>query len=419
MSELIEKAGDVKIEEISITSKGKKFDIRNLVLETTIYEDIFSNVMTGHIVVRDSASFITQLPISGVEQVTIKYRTPQYTNNATIQKTFYVNGVEERILDNTQQLYSISLISIEALTDNITRVSKKFSGKTHEMIQTIFDKYLKDKKNLLILEEHASSTSVVSPFWSPLKLINWLCARSYKNAPNVVFYESNKNFYLTSIEHLIRLGVNNIYDTFTYSASASSDETLNVSAQFRRISNISPSTFFDVFEAQDYGYYTSNLITHDITLKQYYENFHNQYEYHDKVLNLHDQGKSQTFPRDLPRKPDMYRRVRTKQYGMFDENKDPLYEKWVAQRNSLMYEAGKLHLTIELPGRTDIEVGKVVALNIPKSVERDLSAATGRDLTDPYLSGNYLITAIRHQFATNKHIMYLEVMKDSYQKELR
>ena len=419
MSELIEKAGDVKIEEISITSKGKKFDIRNLVLETTIYEDIFSNVMTGHIVVRDSASFITQLPISGVEQVTIKYRTPQYTNNATIQKTFYVNGVEERILDNTQQLYSISLISIEALTDNITRVSKKFSGKTHEMIQTIFDKYLKDKKNLLILEEHASSTSVVSPFWSPLKLINWICARSYKNAPNVVFYESNKNFYLTSIEHLIRLGVSNIYDTFTYSASASSDETMNVAAQFKRISNISPSTFFDVFEAQDYGYYTSNLITHDITLKQYYENPHNQYEYHDKVLNLHDQGKSQTFPRDLPRKPDMYRRVRTKQYGMFDENKDPLYEKWVAQRNSLMYEAGKLHLTIEVPGRTDIEVGKVVALNIPKSTERDLSAATGRDLTDPYLSGNYLITAIRHQFSTNKHIMYLEVMKDSYQKELR
>ena len=419
MSELIEKAGDVKIEEISITANGKKFDIRNLVLETTIYEDIFSNVMTGHLVVRDAASFITQLPLSGIEQVTVKFRTPQYNNNNIIQKTFYVNGVDERILDNTQQLYSISLISIEALTDNITRISKKFSGKTHEMIQSIFDKYLKDKKNLLILEEHLSSASVVSPYWSPLKLINWICARSYKNAPNVVFYESNKNFYLTSIEHLIRMGLPNIYDTFTFSASGSSDETLNVNAQFRRISTISPFTFLDVFEAQDYGYYTSNLITHDITLKQYYENPHNQYEYHNKVLNLHDKGQTQTFPKSLPRKPDMFRRVRTKQYNMFDENKDPLYEKWVAQRNSLMYEAGKFHITIEVPGRTDIEVGKVVVLNIPKPTERDLNKATGRDLTDMELSGNYLITAIRHQFATNKHTMFLEVMKDSYQEEMR
>lgn len=417
MSDSIQQAGDVKIEEISITANGKKYDIRNLVLETSIYEDIFSNVMTGYIVVRDSASFITQLPLAGIEQVTVKFRTPQFTNGV-LQKQFYVNGVEERILDNTQQIYSISLISLEALTDNITRISKKFSGKTHEIIKAVFDKYLKDKKELQILEEHLSSTSVVSPYWSPLKLINWIVTRSYKNAPNVVFFESSKNFYLTSIEHLIRQGVANPYDTFTYSATAATEEALNVSVQFRRILNISPSTFFDVFQAQDFGYYASNLITHDITLKQYYENIHNQFEYHNKVLNLHDTGKSQTFPQKMPRKPDMFRRVRTKQFGMFEETKDPLFEKWAAQRNSLMYEASQFHLMIEVPGRTDMEVGKVVVLNIPKSTERDLNQATGRDLTDQYLSGNYLVTAIRHSIATNKHTMYMEVMKDSYQKEL-
>ena len=87
MSDSIQQAGDVKIEEISITANGKKYDIRNLVLETSIYEDIFSNVMTGYIVVRDSASFITQLPIAGIEQVTVKFRTPQFTNGV-LQKQF-------------------------------------------------------------------------------------------------------------------------------------------------------------------------------------------------------------------------------------------------------------------------------------------------------------------------------------------
>ena len=191
MTDAIQQAGDVKIEEISITANGKKYDIRNLVLEVSIYEDIFSNVMTGYIVVQDSASFITQLPLAGIEQVTVQFRTPQF-KEGVFKKQFYVNGVEERILDNTQQIYSISLISLEALTDNITRISKKFSGKTHEVIQAVFDKYLKDKKELKILEEHLSSTTVVSPYWSPLKLINWIVTRSYKNAPNVVFFDDYK-----------------------------------------------------------------------------------------------------------------------------------------------------------------------------------------------------------------------------------
>ena len=416
-AENIPKAGDVKIEEISMTSHGKKYDIRALVLETVIYEDIFSNVLSGYIVVRDSASFITQLPISGMEQVKVKFRTPQF-QNATIEKTFYVNGVDERILDNTQQLYTINLISTEALTDNVSRISKKFSGSTHDIIKQVYDKYIKDKKELVVLERHNTSTSVVSPFWSPLKLINWVCTRSYNNAPSVLFFEGNKNFYLTSIEDLIRRGVSSIFDTFTYSPTASVDGSRDVYAQFKKILNISPVNYLDVFRAQDFGYYASTLITHDITAKQYNEYTSDQYQYHNKVFNLHDRGNSQTFDKNIPRNPDMFRRVRTKQFNMFEENKDPLYEKWAMQRNSLLYEASEFHITIEVPGRTDMEVGKVINVVIPKSVERDLTKATARDLIDPYLSGNYLVTCIRHSIVLNKHTMHLEIMKDSYQKAL-
>lgn len=415
--ENIPKAGDVNIEEISIISNGKKYDIRNFVIQTVIFEDIFSNVMTGYVVMKDAASFITQLPISGVEQISVNFRTPQFRNTA-IKKIFYVSGVSERTLDNNQQLYVINLISVEALTDNVTRVSKKFSGATHDVIQIIYDKYIKDKKPLTILEKHSSSVSVLSPFWSPFKLINWVAARSYSNAPNVLFFEGNQSFYLTSIEDLIRRGVQTVYDTFIYTPTDNMDGSRDVSVQYRKILNISPFPFIDIFRAQDYGYYSSKIITHDIATKQYNEYTLDHYLYHNKVFNLHDKGQTQTFNKELPRNPDAFRKVKTRQYNMFEENKDPMYENWAMQRNSLLYEASEFRITIEVPGRTDMEVGRVINVTIPKSVEKDLNVATSRELTDPYLSGNYLVTCVRHDFTLNKHTMFLEIMKDSYQKAL-
>ena len=84
-----------------------------------------------------------------------------------------------------------------------------------------------------------------------------------------------------------------------------------------------------------------------------------------------------------------------------------------------MYEAQNLRFSIEVPGRSDIEVGNTIECVIPKSTGKDNSGkATFEDYIDPYLSGKYLITSIRHSFTLNKHEMILEIMKDSFNKPL-
>lgn len=414
-NELIKDVGEVITEEIIITSRGKNINIKPLVLQTVLHEDIFSNMMTGYLVVQDAASFITQLPISGVEQLKLSFRSPGFRQQK-IKRTFYITSVDERVLGEKEQGYTLSFISTEALSDNVLRVSKKFSGQTDAIVKKVFDDYLKDKKQLVITDSHTSSLSVVSPYWSPLKLINWVCNRSYKNAPNVLFFEGNKNFYLSSIEGLIQRTGNNVFETYSYIPTSNTGDYKDFKSQYKNITRISALNFMDVFRGQDYGYYSSRLITHDVALKQYNEYAHDQYEYHKKVNTLHS-GNSQLFPKNLPRNPDMFRRVRTKQYNMFTENKDPMYETWVARRNSLMYEASNLRISIEVPGRTDIEVGKVIDVLIPKSLAKG-DGKNFNELLDPYLSGRYLITSIRHQFTLNKHEMILEIMKDSFKKPL-
>ena len=414
-SELLKDPSEVITEKIIVTSRGKSYDIRTLAIQTVIYEDIFSNMMTGYIVVSDATNFINKVTFSGLEQITLSFRTPGFRTER-IQRTFYVTSVSERAIAEKEQGYVINFISVEAVSDNVLRISKKFSGTTHSIVKKVFDDYLKDKKNLVIKENHVTSLSAVPTFWSPLKFINWICNRSYKQAPNVLFFEGNKNFYLASIEGLIRDG-DTVFDTYSFLPKGNTD--LNVSNKYKSITRMSVIPYMDVFRAQDYGYYTSKLITHDITLKQYQEFSHDQYEYHKKVYNLHERGDTQTFPKTIPKNADAYRRVRTKQYNMFEENKDPMYETWVMQRNSLMYEASNLRFSIEVPGRTDIEVGKVIDVLIPKPIAKALEGnASTADYLDPYLSGKYLITSIRHQFTINKHEMTMEIMKDSFKQPL-
>jgi hypothetical protein len=407
----INNVGDVVTEKILLTTNGKTVDIREFVLSCSIFEDVFSNVMTAALAIRDAGNLINEYQLSGLETITLAFKTPGFDRSNTIEKKFYLNAIKNRRLGEKEQVYEIDLISVEAANDNVTKISKKYSGKTDEVIFSIFNDYIKDDKNLLNLENHNSNVTLVSPFWSPFKIINWICNRSYQNAQNVVFYESNKNFYLTSIENLTQ---QNSFGTYVYSSISNLNDT-PLSLKYFIINGITDFRYFDIFRANDFGYYTSKLITHDITLKQYKEFQHDHYEFHNRVKHLEDKH---TFPSNIIKNSDSFRTVKTKQYNMFNETPDPLYETWAMQRNSLMYEANNLKFIIKVPGRTDIEAGRVVDLIIPRSIAADVSIENNEKLIDPYLSGRYLVTAIRHDFALNRHDMYLEVMKDSFQQSI-
>lgn len=412
----VSEAGKVEIEKMLLKHRGGELNIEALVLETVIFEDIFANTMSGYITIRDAASFATQLPLTGIEVLEVKFRTPSYAEQV-IEKKFHITAVDERSVGNSQQGYVLTLIAIEAYRDNVTRLTKKYSGKTSDIIKSIYESELNEGKKLVSMEEHVSNAALVAPHWSPLKVINWLCTRSYVKAPNVLFFEGNKNFYLSSIENLSKMGTANVYDTFVYTSASSTEQGLNVQNQYKQIASITAMNFLDVFRGQDYGYYASKLITHDIVTKEYYETVHDQFTYHETYNTLHN-GNTQMFPKTLIRNPDMYRKVKTKHFSMFNENKETKPETWAPQRNSLMYEADNLKLVVEVPGRTDMEVGKVVKLEIPKSIAKDTKVNTPTDMLDPFLSGLYLITSIRHHFLGNKHTVHLECMKDSYSKSI-
>jgi len=445
--------GDVITETLTIrTAAGENVNISNFCITLTLFEDLFSNVLMGECIIGDSASLVSMIQFQGYEYLTLSYRTPSFTEKIT--KTFFITKVAERMFsaDDRQQLYTISFISVEAQIDNNTKLTKKFTGTTSDLVTTLYNNYLKISRfsdvqkdtQFIVKASPGSSASFVASSWSPFRAINWLAARSFSaatSAPNYMFYESNKAFYFVSIEDLIIEQRNNshIFAEYIYFPGAATIQSPSkgkfkyvkpeLLKQYSMVRAMRPFKMIDVLEGQDYGYYASKLIVNDLTLKTFeffpfdYHQAHTQFNnLEDYTVNQNQIGSSpakstQTFSSKLRRNPETYQVIRTKQYKLHNDLKDPLYEKWALQRNSMMYELGALRLEIEVPGRTDIEVGKLVNFLYPKNADKTSDMLT-EDTLDPYMSGLYIVTAIRHVFTLNKHTMYLELAKDSFKKEL-
>lgn len=437
----VNEAGDVITEKLVLTNAaGKEWDLSGYCISMTLFEDLFSNVLMGEALISDSSNIISLLKIQGNEYLTFSYRTPSFEERIT--KSFFVTKISDRtfVSGDRQQAYMLSFISIEGIKDNNVVISKKYADTSENVIKKVFDEYLTGPRFVggtqntninTTLAANSSDVTFVSPSWNPFKLINWCATRSFSNAggaPNYMFFETNKSFYFASIEQLSRSQIDkgNVFAEYFYSPVAKMQypdgkgaytyTKPDISKQYNIVRTLKPFKTLDVLEGQDYGYYASRLFTQDIVLKEYRDYPYNHYDKFPTFKHL-ERNNAQTFHKSLGTSPDNLRSVRTKHYKVHEDSKDPLFEKWVPERNSMMYELGAVRLQIEVPGRTDIEVGKVVNFLYPKGADK----TEGNDIADsfdPYLSGLYIITAIRHNFSLNKHTMYLEIVKDSYANKM-
>ena len=64
-----------------------------------------------------------------------------------------------------------------------------------------------------------------------------------------------------------------------------------------------------------------------------------------------------------------------------------------------------------VPGRTDIEVGRLIKLAYPRAGDK-APDMTYDDVVDPVISGNFLITAIRHTVSPIGYKMIVEICKN-------
>jgi len=409
-------AGEINVVKAEITTgNGTSVDITSLMVDLTIYEDLFSNTMSGYVMVLDALDLISNLPLIGQELLNIEIRTPTIQNS--IKKAFYIYKLHSRSTSKRSQTYILSFCSQELIKSANTKVSKAFSGKISDTVVSIMkdSRYL-DSKETLYVEPTKNSYSFIAPYWSPFETINWLTGKSLneKGVPNYLFYETNQSFEFVSADMLMRQSpvrqfiYSDIDANTVFGANGDKDSKYSI------VESVENGMTFDYLRNLSAGMYASKLYTYDLTTKSIKDVSYDYLEEFDKSAHLE---KEPLHTNDLFRKrlSSLYFiHSNSYQTGSF---KNQGYRETFLQRNSLLQQLSAFKMCIKVHGRTDIKVGQVITFTTIelRQILADELETTGKS---DYFSGKYLITAIRHQIIAGRHTMNLEIVSDSFIKKL-
>lgn len=399
-----------------ISATGRIFDITPLILEITLYEDVFSNTMSGYLLIEDSLDLINNVPLIGQEQFKLELQTPTLDNK--IEKTFYIYKLQHRMVKGRSQVYMLNFCSRELIYSSNSKISKAFDGKISETVSEIFTdtRYLASEEKLYI-EPTENEYKFIAPFWTPLETINWLTGKSINSdgVANYLFFETNQSFEFVSIDSLLKNPPVREYTFADVDANTVFGVEGTLDNKYSIVESMDNGVTFDYLRNLNAGMYASKLYTYDYTAKMINSN---TFDYID------DFEKSSHLESVPLRTPDLARKKLASLY--FIEKNNYLtgdfvpqgYSDFFLQRNSLLEQLSALKVAIKVHGRTDIKVGAIIkftVLEIRKLLAEELDAEEGKS---DYFTGKYLVTAIRHQIINGKHIMYMEIVSDSFIKEL-
>lgn len=436
-------AGDVSIEDLYLVSAtGSYLFILDYLVELNIYEDIFSNFLSGSIMLSDSANIIKSLPIIGEEYLVLKVTTPSFPES--IQKTFRVYAVTDRkiVTDTGTQTYILHFCSNEAINDTSTIIFKNFSGKIDEVVTTIFEKYIQTNRNyivsmnglveddtktpLTILNKTDNNVKFISPGWSPFKCINWLSNKSMPSTGkscNYLFWETNKQFYYGNLETIFTASQeeNSPVNLGTYNYTPPSTQPANdVNAKMFLIEDLEITKTADYMVSNNNGYLSNRMITLNLFNKKYDIIDYSHVDSFNNYTHLAKKGSDiPVFTNQSGKSPETNIYVYPTHPNLFTGFKDNVNErtgKFFGNRLSHMLELSNFKLNISIPGRTDVEAGAIIELKFP-DVRPPSDADKSAGKYDSRYSGNYLITAIRHKITILKHSMTLEIVKDSLENK--
>ena len=419
----------------SIDGSGtpKRLDIRNLIVEFNIYEDLKTPFLTGDMTVIDGTNAIQELPITGFERLEFFFRTPGtdkgFDFSVKSGHPMFVYALENRQGVNPRsQIYTLKFVSLEAIRDHQTRVSQAFTGGVDQMIIDVCKNYLKTKKDMLI-EDTAGNFKLVMPRIKPTAVIEYL----RKEATSLHYRNSGFHFFETA------MGFN--FKSYEGLFCKKDGKPRKVKAFYTpKAKNVGESPIYDLQSVEDFkivqqfntlngvanGVYASKLITHDLYNKTFSEQ---EYDYNveygkqnhleqdsngdkrddNSILPLFNYDAGETFG-SKTEGLTLLQSTTAKVHNDYEQfNVNDILQKRISQKianNSLILE-------ITIPGTTEINVGDIVHFSMPKFAEKREDDKKDQDI---YLTGRYLISAARHHISTTskRHTLVLELVKDSF-----
>lgn len=414
-------AGDVNIQKATlVSSKGVAQNIVNQVLQIRVYEDIFSPFISGSLIIKESFDFTNLLPLVGEEYLQLKIVTPTI-ERGVIEGTFHVYKMSDKTkFGDRATAYELNFISVESLIDTNKKISKVFSGKISDIVNTfVHDKIDGLETNKKIVVENTRNTiKYISNFWSPIKNLSFLAENSISEtqSPSFLFFENRDGFNFRSLEKLYKAKPVQqfILDRYTRDSFPQGGNALNILEDYKRIGEVNFITSYDYIDRLRSGMLSSKLISYDSTKKTYTVKNYNASKRFESQNHL---NKYPVFSPKVIARSNAQHILFPRAFETFTSFGDTTNARILQERISFMKMAESHKIQISVPGRCDYTVGMVVDVTLYQN--KPIKKTDRQDeIIDKVNSGKYLISAIYHDIKSSGHDCWLELIKDSMIKEV-
>ena len=192
------------------------------------YEDIFSPIITAKLRIVNSdnsiqiegregkESLYNGLPLRGGERVTLVIAPNSISNPgldfSRVEKYFYVSAVTDVVTEGSQESFTLHLVPREAITNETTRVSKKYptSVSISDSVKSIIKDYLtitesNTKINTGTIDKTSNKYGFMGNMRKPFTVLTWLASKAVPESKDLkggsagfVFYQTVDGFQFRS-----------------------------------------------------------------------------------------------------------------------------------------------------------------------------------------------------------------------------
>jgi hypothetical protein len=415
---------DYKLVELSITSPIQNLDLKNILVELSYHEDIFSSTVSGYLMVGDSQSFLEALNINGNEFLTIRFS--KIDESDEIYKNLRVYKVAKRQLEGSQytESYCLYFCSEELLLNEQIKICKAYPQQiiSDNVNDILLNKLKVPSSKISMVETTTGLYDFIVPTIKPFDAINWMAnyARPASGNPGAdfFFFENKFGFNFTSLQTLFN---GSPYSYYAYNPKNVDPTDLN--GEVYTVSTYEILDSFDTLRGVTTGTFANKLLSVDILSRRVKTTTFDYMNYQNEAVSLNGApitnlyknrfGKTQNKTADavyklvysnFNQKVVPYIESTSEEYGTIAS--DIHAETYIPHRTSQLNLVNYHRVKISVPGDPGLTVGAVINFSL-------LSINPNQKAPDQFYSGNYLVTAVRHIINTNEYITVLEIAKES------
>ncbi len=396
-------------------AKGKQYQVLPNTAELNIFEDLFSNTLSGNLVIADDLGLFEIIGFQGREKLTVElYTTPEATEVSI--HDFFIFSVTDRMRATaTSERFVVNFVSYELILNENTRCYKAYKGINSKAVKEIYEELGSDKK--LELEETVGEFKFVMPSWTPFDCINWNAGRSKSSSSKgsyYLFYETLKGgFFYKSVEDLITKEPKKEYYYRPAGQTPLQIDSNNI-MQYEVIES------GDSVNPSDEHY--SVLLNHDIIRKKVTKQRFSFETDNNGKLNegeLIGTLEKDAFDIDLGERRELFGMkpaLRCNTKLVHSDTKSYYFDTAQPKINAMRQFQG-LKVRMLIAGNRDLRVGDLIKTDMYRTKHVDTKNKDDEEkVKDKLLSGKWLITAIRYMYKPTDFYLAVEVVKDTREK---